>query len=350
MEIGIGLDHGLRLSYAEQREVVREAAALGYASAWTPAGGTARDAFQICAQWSSAGAEAPSDGLATGISVVPAPVWSVPALAATAGTVGELTGGRFILGIGTGGIYSEEFRRSFGLPAYPPVAMMRDYLVTLRRLLAGETVDYEGPVVTLRGIQLAFRPPRVPVYLGALGPQMLRLAGEAADGAALNWCTPAQIAWSRQRVAEGARRAGRDPAVVRIAEYIRVCVDEDEDVARRAFARAVLGYALARPGASQAHGYRAHFGRMGFDAALSELEARRDAGAAEAELVEHFPPELLRLVGYFGPPTGAAAVFRRLAEGLDTAIVRVVPARPGVAAVRAVMHACRPELVRAAGS
>src|SRR5919204_161800 len=83
-----------------------------------------------------------------------------------------------------------------------------------------------------------------PVHLGALGPEMLRLGGELADGVDLNWCTPDQIAWSRERVAEGAARAGRDPAAVQVTEYIRVCVDEDVEVARRAFARAVMGYAL----------------------------------------------------------------------------------------------------------
>lgn len=348
MKIGIGLDSGLGLSFPELRLLAQEAAGLGYTSAWTPSGAATRDAFHLCAQWSAATAGETGGGLTTGISVVPAPVWSAPTLAGQAATVGELTGGRFILGIGTGGIYSAEFRHTFHLPAYPAVRMMRDYLVTLRGLLAGEKVDYEGTAVTVRGLQLAFRPPPVPLYLGALGPQMLRLAGEAADGAALNWCTPEQIAWSRQEVAKGARRAGRDPQAVQIAEYIRICVDDDEAAARRAFARAVMGYALARPGASKEHGYRAHFGRMGFDAALTELEARRDGGATESELADAFPDDLLRLVGYYGRPDGAAAAFRRLAEGLDVAIVRVVGARAGVESARAVMRTCAPERVRRA--
>ena len=125
-------------------------------------------------------------------------------------------------------------------------------------------------------------------------------------------------------------------------EYIRICVDDDEDAARRAYTKALMGYALARTGVSKALGYRGHFGRMGFDEALSDLEARRDRGAPESELVDAFPVELARLVGYFGPAAGAAAAFRRLAEGLDTAIVRVVPARPGLDAIRAVMEACQP--------
>ncbi|MDP9375678.1 MAG: LLM class flavin-dependent oxidoreductase, partial [Chloroflexota bacterium] len=205
-------------------------------------------------------------GLATGISVVPVPLWTAPALATAAATLGELTGGRFTLGVGSGSIHSAAYRERLGVPDWPPLALMRDYLLTLRPLLAGERVDHTGPAVRLRGVALGARPPHVPVYLGALGPGMLRLAGEAADGAALNWCTPEQIAWSRERVAEGAARAGRDPGEVRIAEYIRVCVDDDEDAARRAYTRAILGYALAQPGAAKDRGYRARFARMGFDA------------------------------------------------------------------------------------
>src|SRR5205085_354424 len=138
-----------------------------------------------------------------------------------------------------------------------------------------------------------------------LGGQMLRLAGEASDGAALNWSTPEQIAWAREQVNTGARRGGRDPSEVKLHEYIRICVDEDEDTARRAYTRAILGYAMARPGASKEHGYRGHFARMGFDEALTELETRREGGAPDSEIIEAFPRELLRLVGYYGTSAGA---------------------------------------------
>jgi len=343
MEIGIGLDQTARLTYAEHREAIAEAVRLGYESAWTPAG-FAPDAFHTCVQWTEAADGAGDMGFKTGISVVPVPIWAVPSLASVAATTGQLTGSRFSLGIGTGGITSPEYRASFGLPDYPPIALMRDYLVTLRALLAGERVDYTGKTVTLKGVQLdwPWDRPKVPVMLGALGPQMLRLAGEASDGAALNWCTPEQIAWSRERVAEGARKAGRDPSEIQMVEYIRICVDEDEDAARRAFTRAVMGYAMARPGASKDQGYRAHFTRMGADDALTELEARRDAGASADELIEAFPRDVLRMVGYYGPAAGAAEAFQRLAVGLDVALVRVVPARPGLASVLNTIRACAP--------
>src|ERR1700678_2944971 len=76
--------------------------------------------------------------------------------------------------------------------------------------------------------------PAAPVALAALGPQMLRLAGEIADGALLNWATPERIAVSRELVDAGSARAGRDPGSVPLAMYIRVCIDEDVAAGRGA--------------------------------------------------------------------------------------------------------------------
>jgi hypothetical protein len=81
---------------------------------------------------------------------------------------------------------------------------------------------------------------------------------------------------------------------------------------------------------------------------LKELEARRDAGASPDEIADAFPPDLLHQIGYYGPADRAASEFRRVAEGLDVAVVRIVGSRPGMEAARAVMEACRPELVAVA--
>jgi alkanesulfonate monooxygenase SsuD/methylene tetrahydromethanopterin reductase-like flavin-dependent oxidoreductase (luciferase family) len=285
-------------------------------------------------------------GLTTGIAVSPV-MWRTPvALAMSGGTLSALTGGRFIMGIGAGAVYQPRGRHQLGLPQVSALAMMRDYVTTMRALVAGERVDYEGEVVTLHGVRLGIDPPpRTPVYLGAIGPEMLRLAGELADGAALNWCTPQQIAWSRERVAEGAARANRDPAEVKVMEYIRVCVDDDVDGARRAYARSTMFYALGSRVPTERErslGYRAHFERMGFADELARLDRMRERGASLDEVADAFPPELLLSVGYYGPAAGAAAAFRRLSQGLDIAVVRVVAARPGVDSVLAVMEACRP--------
>ncbi len=244
MEFGVGLDGSLGLSIADEMEMSREAARLGYTSIWTPEG-TGQDSFQVCAYRWAASRDVAPDGLRTGISVSPV-MWRSPvAFAMSGGTMSQVTGGRFYMGIGTGAVYQPRGRRALGMPRVSALAMMRDYLTTIRQLVAGERVDYEGETVTLRGARLGISPPpRTPVYLGALGPRMLSLAGELADGASLNWCDAGQVAWSRERINEGAAKAGRDPSEIKMAEYIRVCVDDDVDAARRAFALSTMGYAL----------------------------------------------------------------------------------------------------------
>lgn len=341
MIIGAGLDARLGLSFGQLREVAREAGRLGFESLWTPAGGVP-DAFHVCAAWSQ------DTSLRTGISVVPAArMWTPLALAVQAATVAQLSSGRFVLGLGTGG-YGPSFWESVGLPDRP-VAVMRGYTTAVRGLLAGETVTADGPGVRLRSASLGVTGlPAAPVYLGALGPQMLRLAGEVAEGALLNWATPQRIAVSRARIAEGAARAGRDPGEIPVTMYVRVCVDDDVAAARQAFGRQVLGYALGRPGIPLDAGYRGLFAQMGFDGALRELEARRDRGAALAELVDAAPDELLHAVGYFGPAEAAPAAFARLSVGLDETIVRVITARPGPEPAVEALAALTPPAIRAA--
>ena len=349
MRIGVGLDGRLGLSFEQLREAARQAAALGFESAWTPAGGVP-DAFHVCAAWSQ---DCPQ--LRTGISVVPlARTWTVTAAAIQAATVGQIAGGRFVLGIGTGG-YGARFWASVGMPNRP-IAVMRDYLTVLQGLLAGDRVTYDGPALQVRGVSLASPTnptplARVPIHLGALGAQMIRLAGEASDGALLNWATPARIAESRRLLDEGAARAGKDPSQVALTMYVRVCIDDDVDAARRALGAQVLGYAIGTPGGPippRDGGYRAAFTAMGFDEVLTELEQRRERGESFEALIEAAPDELLSAVGYYGTAGNAPAAYARLSEGLDETVVRVITARPGLEPVVAAMEALTPARIRPA--
>ena len=349
--IGVGLDGRLGLSFDQLREAAREAAQLGFGSLWTPAGGVP-DSFHVCAAWSE------DTSLRTGISVVPAArMWTPLSLAVQAATLAQLSSGRFVLGLGTGG-YGPGFWASVGLPDRP-IAVMREYVTQVRALLDGEKVTAGPPVAVGRDSAGAGAPgwpspaslgladlPAAPVYLAALGPQMLRLAGEVADGALLNWATPERIAVSRAKVDEGSARVGRDPGAVPLTMYIRVCIDDDVAAARRAFGAQVLGYAMGAPGLPPGAGYRGLFAQMGFDAELTELEHRRDGGTAMPELVDAAPEEMLQAVGYYGPAGPAPAAFARLSAGLDEAVVRIVTARPGLEPVGQAMAALTPALIR----
>jgi alkanesulfonate monooxygenase SsuD/methylene tetrahydromethanopterin reductase-like flavin-dependent oxidoreductase (luciferase family) len=345
MIIGVGLDPSLGVSFTQLRELGHEAARLGFESAWTVSG-RIPDSFHVCAGWSEATSRDAGTAMKTGIAVVPAPrMWNPLSLAAQAATVSMIGDGGFTLGIGTGGFGTQHWS-SWGLPNRP-IAVMRDYLTILRGLLRGEVVTHHGEALDVSGVTIGGGFSVVPVYLAAIGPMMVRLAGACADGTCLNWATPEQIAWSRERVAEGAAHAGRSPEEIALCMSIRVCVDDDVEAARRALATEILRYSLARPGADPLLGYRGHFGRMGFDAALSELEARRERGASMDALADAAPDELLRAFGYFGPAKEAPMAFRALAAGLDEAIVRVITVRPGVEPVIEAMEALTPAIIRA---
>jgi alkanesulfonate monooxygenase SsuD/methylene tetrahydromethanopterin reductase-like flavin-dependent oxidoreductase (luciferase family) len=349
MMIGVGLDSRLGLPFDELRAAAREADRLGFESLWTPAGGVP-DSFHVCGAWLQ------DTSLRAGISVVPAArMWTPLGLAAQAATLAQLSSGRFVLGLGTGG-YGPGFWASVGLPDRP-IAVMREYVTEVRGLLAGQRVT-AGQLIARDGTGAPGWPQSAtlglavlesaPVYLAALGPQMLRLAGESADGVLLNWATPERIAVSRARIDEGAARAGRAPGVVPMTMYIRVCIDDDLDAARLAFGTQVLGYAMGRPGIPQSAGYRGLFAQMGFDAELSELERRREKGTAMPELVAAASDEMLQAVGYYGPAAAAPAAFARLSAGLDEAVVRIVTARPGLEPVTQAMAALTPALIQAA--
>jgi alkanesulfonate monooxygenase SsuD/methylene tetrahydromethanopterin reductase-like flavin-dependent oxidoreductase (luciferase family) len=287
VELGLGLDSRLGLSAAQLRDLAPEASALGYHSLWTNAG-LDYDPIAMCVAWHE------RSGLPTGVSVIPIARNPPAVLGLAARTAYDLTGGRFVLGVGSGSVTER------------PIAAVRSYIDELRKI----TND-------------------VPIYVGALGPQMLALAARHAEGAALNWCTPAQVAWSRERVGPRAK----------VIEYIRMCVDDDVGAARLTLAKQILAYAVAaRPSGSR--GYPAHFERMGFARQLDQLEAKRASGASDDDLARSVPDEMLSAFGYAGTAEGAAAALRKLSEGLDVAIVRVLVARHGDdAAVRTTMRA-----------
>jgi alkanesulfonate monooxygenase SsuD/methylene tetrahydromethanopterin reductase-like flavin-dependent oxidoreductase (luciferase family) len=290
VEIALGLDSRLGLSTAQLSDLAPEARDLGYQSLWTNAG-VDYDPVGMCVAWHR------RTGLATGVSVVPIARNPPEVLALAARTAHELSDGRFTLGVGSGSV------------AEKPIRAVREYIARIR-----ETA------------------PLVPIVVGALGPQMLKLAAAHGQGAALNWCTPEQVAWSR----------GHTGPETRLVEYIRVSVDDDVAAARLALARQLLSYAmLVRP--SGARGYRAHFERMGFGPEIAELEERKAKGATDDELARAMPERLVDAFGYHGGGAGGRERFKRMAKGLDVAIVRVLNPRPGdIGPVRKAMRAFAP--------
>src|SRR5215475_13898832 len=293
----------LGLSYDSAAEITADAARLGYGRIWI---GSVADPFQTCAlRWSQTRAVVPG-GVGTAIGVVPVGVRTPADLAQSATALSQLTGGRFVVGVGAGSVYEPAYRRAWGVEEQSSLALVRAYLQTVRAFQAGESVTYHEAGLRYDGALLAAAPVATPLYVGAAGPRMITLAGELADGVYLSWCTPDAVSQARGCIADGAARAGRDPAQVTLAASARVCVDDDEDTARRALAGALLPYVAGWGAGARPQAFLAGFERMGFAAEIAEIDRLGAGGAGREQIIEAFPERMLRGLGYFGPAGGAA--------------------------------------------
>jgi F420-dependent oxidoreductase-like protein len=229
------------------RDELRKAADEGFSSAWMA------NIFGLDALTALAVAGGAIPGLEIGTAVVPTYPRHPAVLAQQALTTALALDGRLALGIGLSHkiVIEDVYGYSFDAPA----RHMSEYLSVLLPLLDGQAVTFEG--TTMRaGIGLSVpRTGRVPVLLAALGPQMLRLAGERTDGTVLWMTGPATVRdYIAPAINTAARDAGRpDPRIVCI---LPVCVTDDPDGAR---ARAAKIFAIY----GQLPSYRAMLDREG---------------------------------------------------------------------------------------
>jgi 5,10-methylenetetrahydromethanopterin reductase len=154
-----------------------------------------------------------------------------PALTAMAmGTLAELAGGRGVLGIGAGfsGL------QALGVKQPKPVTALREAIGLMRRLWAGETVTTEGEIVSFYGGELNFKPPAdIPIHIATSGRQILRLAGEIADGVWFgDLASPRVIEPALAEVRRGAERAGRSLDGFPLISRANLILSDDAAAAR----------------------------------------------------------------------------------------------------------------------
>jgi F420-dependent oxidoreductase-like protein len=196
------------------------------------------------------------DTIEVGSGVVPIQVQHPTSLAQRALTLNAIAGGRFSLGVGMS--HKMVTEQMWGISYEKPLRRMREYLDGLLPLLAGQPADAEGETVTTRGSLQIPGAPTPDVYIAALGPQMLRLAGRRTAGT-LTWMTgPKTLAEHvSPTLREAAEEAGRPRSDVRVAASLPVAVTDDIDAAR---ARAAQEFAIY----GQLPSYRAMLDREGF--------------------------------------------------------------------------------------
>ena len=191
------------------------------------------DALSLCHPVAAA-----TQGVRVGTAIMNAALRPPVLAAKTAAQLDQAAGGRFILGLG---VANSVMNARFGIPSFAPLPMIEEYVGVVRAVLRGQAAGYDGRVFRTGVVPLDSPPVRadLPIYLAALGPRMLELAGRIADGVILNLMTPAQAGRAASAARAAAQAAGRDPASVEIACVVHCCLSEDSAAAAAA-ARAVV--------------------------------------------------------------------------------------------------------------
>ncbi len=303
MRLGVHIGYwGLGLSAAEQLALVQEAERLGYASVWT-AEAYGSDCVTILG-WLAAQTE--TIGLGTAIMQMPGRSAAMTAM--TAATLDQLSGGRFLLGIGTSGPQVAEgwHGQRFGRQ----LQRTREYVDVVRLALSRERVAYEGETLQLplpdgpgKALKLTIAPvqERIPVYIAAIGPKNTTLTAEIADGWIPTLFSPEHIAGFRPLLEEGFARAGGGKSFgdFDIAPTASLFVTDDVESARDAI-RPYLALYVGGMGSRTQNFYNQLVQRYGFEDAAREVQDLYLEGKKE-EAAAALPADFLDKIALIGP-------------------------------------------------
>ena len=285
-------------------DIARMAEEMGYRSLWTVEA-TGTDAFSLLAAASQA---APSLDLGTGI--VPIQLRTPSLTAMTAATLQALSPDADIwLGLG---VSAPGILRAHGVAAAGrPIAMMREYVALLRECLSGESVTFEGDFWQVKRFQLGVRlgERRPKIVMAALNPQMLRLAGEIADGVLLNYIPAAHVPVSVAQVRSGGG--------AKVFAYVHAAVGDLETSARSA-RKDLFNYAMA-------DGYANMFKAAGYANEVEELRSRqaaRDRDGALAAISER----MIQAIDFIGNAEAVQSFVKTYVQaGVEHPVLMPIP-------------------------
>jgi F420-dependent oxidoreductase-like protein len=326
---------GVNLGYAppgtnpaELVPLVQEAERLGYDSAWAgESWGT--DAVSVLA-WVAAS----TTRIKVGSAIMQIPGRTPANTAMTAATLDLMSGGRFILGLGTSG--PQVVEGWHGEAWGKPLGKTREYVEIVRAALRREVVEHEGehyripytgPGATGLGkpLKLMMRPlrPDIPIFLAAIGPKNVALAAEIADG----WL-PIFVVPERFDETFGASIAGTKEGF-EIAAMVTVLVDDDVQAMRDAL-KPHLALYVGGMGAKGKNFYNALVRRFGWEA---EAERIQDLylGGKKMEAIAAVPDELVDAVALLGPKE---RIRDRLAAWRETPVTTLIVNSPQPEAIR----------------
>jgi F420-dependent oxidoreductase-like protein len=278
---------------------------LGYQAAWTtPAGhlALAREAdrlgYDVVWAAEAYGSDSPSmlawiagqtERIGLGAAVMQIPARSPATTAMTAATIDALSGGRFRLGLGVSGPQVSEGWH--GVPFAKPLARTREYVAIVRKAIAREPVAYDGEHYRLplpggagKPLRLGFHPPRdrIPIYLAAVGPKNLELAGEIADGWLAVFFAPDAAGEYLQHIERGRSKSGQGLTGFDVAPSVPVVISDHLDGAADVI-RPYAALYVGGMGSREQNFYNQLAVRMGYaDAARTVQDLYLDRKVQEA--------------------------------------------------------------------
>jgi len=245
-------------------DLARRAEALGYTDLWSMES-FGNDAFSPLAA-----AAAVTDRIRLGTAIVPVFTRPPALIAMSSATVQQISNGRLILGLGIS--TPVIVQQWMGIPFKKPVTLVRETTEALRAIFAKNRVMMDGKLIKINGFRLDFAldtPP--PIFIGAQGPQMLRIAGEIGDGVITNFITPEALPAMLEHVKQGALAAGKDPTKHELVCRIVAVVDEDVAQTKTELRRYLTPYLTVQP-------YNNFFRGIGFEHEASEAFEAWNAG------------------------------------------------------------------------
>ena len=336
---------GLNVGYsgaqlAIDMDLVREAERLGFHSVWT-AEAYGSDAVTPLA-W--IGGQTTKIHLGSAIMQMSA---RTPAMtASTATSLDQLSGGRFLLGLGVSG--PQVVEGWHGQPFGKPLTRTREYIEIVRAIWARERplehqgehyqIPYRGPGATGLGkpLRSILHGRQIPIYIAATRPKSVAQAAEIADGWLAVWYSPYRTGFYRDALESGFRRAGGGKSLASFDVAPAVTVIQGDDVqACLDFVKPMLALYIGGMGARGKNFYNELACRYGFEAAAKKIQELYLDGK-KAEATAAVPNELADEVSLVGPP---ARIRDRLGAWRESGATTLICGTRQAEAVRTLVEA-----------
>ena len=271
----LGLNLGYQSAWttpADHLAMAREADRLGYSVVW------AAEAYGSDTPSMLAWIAGQTERIDLGAAVMQIPARSPAMTAMTAATIDSLSGGRFRLGLGVSGPQVSEGWH--GVRFAKPLARTREYVDIVKMAIARQPVAYDGEHYTLplpdgpgKALRLGFHPPReaIPIYLAAVGPKNLELAGEIADGWLAIFFAPDAAGEHLQHIARGRAKIGEGLTGFDVAPTVPVVIGDDL-AACAAVIRPYTALYVGGMGSREQNFYNQLAVRMGYADAAAEVQ------------------------------------------------------------------------------